>query len=84
MSNKSTKKALLTSVLALVLCMSMLIGTTFAWFTDEVKSGTNIIAAGNLDVNLYHSDRGEQNKPVNAGMTFPPSCGNPALSLTKF
>jgi len=39
-----------------LLCVSMLMGTTFAWFTDEVTSGINTIAAGNLDVELYHSN----------------------------
>lgn len=66
-NKKSTKKALLSSVLALVLCCSMLIGTTFAWFTDEVKSATNIIAAGNLDVELYHSDRYVTDEKVHSG-----------------
>ena len=53
---KSTKKTLLTSVLSLVLCMAMLVGTTFAWFTDSVSSGNNIIKSGDLDVNLYYWD----------------------------
>lgn len=35
--SKETKKILLSSVLSLVLCIAMLIGTTFAWFTDTVK-----------------------------------------------
>lgn len=52
---KTTKRALLTSVMALILCFSMLVGTTFAWFTDEVKSDVNKIVAGNLDVNLHWS-----------------------------
>ena len=47
---KNTKKALLTSVLSMMLCMAMLIGSTFAWFTDSVTSGKNIIKAGNLDI----------------------------------
>ena len=54
--SKSTKHALLCSVLATVLCAAMLVGTTFAWFTDSVTSGRNRIAAGNLDVELYHGD----------------------------
>ena len=61
---KTTKRALLTSVMALILCFSMLVGTTFAWFTDEVKSGVNQIVAGNLDVNLYHSDDNAKDQPV--------------------
>jgi len=35
-----------------LLCFSMLIGSTFAWFTDSVTSGKNKIVAGNLDVEL--------------------------------
>ena len=66
-NKKSTKKALLTSALSLILCLSMLVGTTFAWFTDEVKSGTNIIAAGNLDIELYHSDKAVKDEKVNGG-----------------
>lgn len=52
-NKKSTKRALISSVLSLVLCMAMLIGTTYAWFTDSVTSSGNKIQAGNLDVDLY-------------------------------
>ena len=51
---KSTKKALITSALCLLLCVSMLVGATFAWFTDSVSTTNNVITAGNLDVNLYY------------------------------
>ena len=55
MTNKSTtKRALLASVLSLLLCFTMLLGTTFAWFTDSVTSGNNIIQTGNLDVELEY------------------------------
>lgn len=50
---KSTKRALLLSALSLLMCVSMLIGSTFAWFTDSVTSSGNKIKAGNLDVDLY-------------------------------
>jgi len=53
---KTTKRTLLTSVLSLVLCMAMLIGTTFAWFTDSVTSGKNRIQAGNLDVAMSYKN----------------------------
>ncbi len=53
-SAKNTKKALLLSILSLVLCFSMLIGTTFAWFTDSVTSANNIIKSGNLDIELEY------------------------------
>ena len=53
---KTTKKTLLTSVLSLVLCMAMLVGTTFAWFTDNVTSKNNIIKSGTLDVTMEWAD----------------------------
>ena len=49
---KSTKRALLMSALALLMCVSMLIGSTFAWFTDSVTSSGNKIKAGTLDIQL--------------------------------
>lgn len=49
---KSTKRALLTSALALLMCVSMLIGSTFAWFTDSVTSAGNTIQSGTLKVDL--------------------------------
>ena len=61
---KSRKQALAKSVLALLLCVAMLAGTTFAWFTDSVESGYNTIAAGNLDVELYHSNAVANNERV--------------------
>ena len=53
---KSTKRALLTSALALLMCVSMLIGSTFAWFTDSVTSSGNIIKSGTLDVTMEWKD----------------------------
>ena len=56
MNNKrATKRALLTSVMALVMCVVMLVGTTFAWFTDTASTGVNKIQSGNLDVKLMYS-----------------------------
>ncbi len=52
MKKNSTKRSLLASVLALVMCVSMLVGTTFAWFTDTASTGVNKIQAGTLDVQL--------------------------------
>ena len=47
-----TKKALRGSLFALFLCIILLIGTTFAWFTDTASTGVNKIQAGNLKVGL--------------------------------
>ena len=66
MNNKrATKRALLTSVMALVMCVVMLVGTTFAWFTDTASTGVNKIQAGNLDVDLEMYDTA-QSKWVSA------------------
>ena len=54
-SSKSTKRALISSTLALLMCVAMLIGTTFAWFTDTASTGVNKIVSGNLDVKLMYS-----------------------------
>ena len=61
MNNKrATKHALLTSVMALVMCVVMLVGTTFAWFTDTASTGVNKIQAGNLDVELEYKAPGTE------------------------
>ena len=51
-NRKSTKRALLGSVVAMVLCLAMLVGATFAWFTDTASTGVNKIQAGNLDIEI--------------------------------
>ena len=48
----NTKRALLTSALAIVACVAMLIGSTFAWFTDTASTGVNKIQAGNLKIDI--------------------------------
>ena len=53
---KTTKRALFSSVIALLVCFTMLIGTTFAWFTDSVTSANNIIKSGNLDVEMFWAE----------------------------
>ena len=55
-SSKSTKRALVSSALALLMCLAMLVGATFAWFTDTASTGVNKIQAGNLDVALEMKD----------------------------
>ena len=55
-TKKATKRALLTSVMALVMCVVMLVGTTFAWFTDTASTAVNKIQAGNLDIQLVDKE----------------------------
>ena len=56
MAKKVTKRAIAASLLSLTLCTSMLIGTTYAWFTDSVVSDGNIIKSGTLDVEMEWAD----------------------------
>ena len=55
-NRKSTKRALLGSIMAMVLCLAMLIGATFAWFTDTASTGVNKITSGNLDVEIVNKE----------------------------
>ena len=52
-NKKTTKRALTMSVVSLFLCFTMLLGTTYAWFTDSVISSGNKIQAGTLDIQLF-------------------------------
>ncbi len=52
-SRKSTKRALIFSCISMLLCVSMLVGSTFAWFTDTDMSSGNKIEAGTLKVELW-------------------------------
>ena len=67
---KNTKRALISSVIALFICFAMLLGSTYAWFTDTAVSANNKIVAGTLDVELWqHTATGSENisdsnKPV--------------------
>lgn len=63
-SSKSTKRALISSAFAILICVAMLVGTTFAWFTDTASTGVNKIQAGNLDIELQMKDN--DGKWVNA------------------
>ena len=69
---KSTKRALLGSVLALFVCCAMLLGTTYAWFTDTAVSANNKIVSGTLDVELYqHTETGSVEISENQAPVFP-------------
>ena len=65
MNSKNTRRALLSSVVAMLVCFTMLLSTTFAWFTDTAVSGSNIIQSGKLDIELEYYN-GTEWKDVNA------------------
>ncbi len=89
-NRKSTKRALLGSVMAMVLCLAMLVGATFAWFTDTASTGVNKIQAGNLDVVLEMKNaaasgsaprarRWTSSRPL--ALKTKPSCGSRAVPI---
>ena len=66
-SSNSTKRALITSALAILMCAAMLIGTTFAWFTDTASTGVNKIQAGNLDITVeYAKEKMNDSRHINS------------------
>ena len=73
-NSKFTKKALVSSIFALFMCVMMLIGTTFAWFTDTASTSVNKIQAGTLDIEIQKSTDG--------GTTWT-DVGNDALQFIK-
>ncbi|MBR4766874.1 MAG: SipW-dependent-type signal peptide-containing protein, partial [Clostridia bacterium] len=72
---KNTKKSLVLSVIGIVMCVAMLIGTTFAWFTDSVTTGTNTIQAGTLDIDLVDA---EGNSLAGQQLEFAKAAGAPS------
>ena len=53
---RKTTKALVFSVVSLIVCLALLVGTTFAWFTDSVTSTNNIVKSGRLDMEVYWTE----------------------------
>ena len=88
---QKTKRALLASALSLIMCFTMLLGTTYAWFTDSVESGKNTIVAGNLDVELYYqNDETTDWTPVgdiiastNDAVSMPEPCGDISSAIIR-
>ncbi len=73
---KITRKALLTSVVALVICVTMLMGTTFAWFTDTASVNVNKIVSGNLNVALEYWDGNSWENAEGKSLNFIAKDGN--------
>ena len=61
MNQQNTKRSILTSALTLLVCLCMFVGSTFAWFSDNVTSSNNIIQSGTLDLEMYWTDNLESN-----------------------
>ncbi len=79
---KSTKRALISSLLILAMCFTMLAGTTFAWFTDSVTSGSNIIKSGKLDIDLLV--KGGNIDTATYGTDYVSLDANPGLAIFDY
>lgn len=89
MANKKTaRRALFTSVISLIICCCMLVGTTFAWFTDEVVSSGNIIKSGTLNAGLYSADELASDssawKDASQGAIFNYELWEPGYTMVKY
>ena len=80
MSKNTTKRSLLASVLALVMCVTMLIGTTFAWFTDSASTSVSKIEAGKLDIDVFYANTADGSE---GSVWTPLTDETPALSFLR-
>lgn len=84
-NKKTTRRALVLSVISLILCCAMFVGTTFAWFTDSVTSGGNIISSGTLDVTLEYKGAADTEwKDASTGAIFDHKHWEPGYTDVKY
>ena len=69
-TGKNAKLALILGFASIFVCFAMLLGSTYAWFTDNVSSGINTIVVGNLDVELEYSTDMETWITVNSDVSL--------------
>ena len=84
---RTMKRSLFTSLISLLLCFAMLIGATYAWFTDTVTSGSNIIQSGNLDIAMYWSENNadwNNAQDTQAGPIFDYDKWEPGYTLVRY
>ena len=87
MATKSTKRGLIISAMAILVCFTMLLGTTYAWFTDSVTSAGNIIKTGSLNVTLEYKKVGEAAdawKDASAGAIFEYQYWEPGYTEVRY
>ncbi len=72
---KNTKRALIVNVIVLLICVSMLIGSTFAWFTDSASTAVNSIQSGILKIQLLDAEDHDLNGQT---LSFIKAAGAPA------
>ena len=64
------KKALLITTIGLFISLVLLIGTSYAWFQDNISSKNNTISSGILDVMLTHDDNGVETEVTETTVLF--------------
>ena len=81
----TTKRSLLVSALMLLVCTTMFVGSTFAWFTDSVTSSNNIIKSGTLDVAMTWADEVDGTyKDASEGAIFDYKLWEPGYTQVKY
>ena len=56
MKTKSLRNSIIAMSVCIVLCTAMLIGATYAWFTDGATNSGNVITAGTLKIDAFAYD----------------------------
>ncbi len=82
--SKFTKRALVISTVCLMLCVTMLIGSTFAWFTDNASTAVSNIVAGTLDIELLDGNTANANSLEGKTLTFAKAADAPANEEVLF
>ena len=58
-NSRNTESALFVSAFSILLCFSIFIGSTFAWFYGTAGNISNVISVGNLDIALFKENEAE-------------------------
>lgn len=81
---KKTLRQALCSLLVLVMTISALLGTTYAWFTDMVTSSGNVIATGTLRAKMEWSDDLSTWNDASGGTIFNNELWEPGFTEVKY
>lgn len=73
MKSSQTRNALIASALSMLLCIAVLVSTTFAWFTETASVSVNKIVAGNPGVDLQVNESSDRLTDAGQSVTRQPS-----------
>ncbi len=83
-NRKNTKRALFASVISMLLCVTMLVGSTFAWFTDNASTAVSNIVSGTLDIELLDGNTENANSLEGKTLTFAKAADAPTGEKVLF